>query len=1680
MRPLLIFFILFGAALISAAQPYSNEWIDYNKQYFKVSVAEDGIYRISFSDLENAGFPMSVDPGRIQMFHRGDEISIYVEGQGDAVFNTTDFIEFYGIRNDGTLDADLYQPSSSQPHSFYNLFSDSSAYFLTYLLTPGDGKRMSSFSENNVSGLAAEASHNGNILDLKVDTYSQGVGFAIDEVVKFTYFDVGEGWTSPAIQENEFQDFTVENVTSAAQSEGAPQLDVLLVGRDNLNHIAEVLVGPDLFSLRSLGTTTFTGFNTTLFSSGLQWSDIDLTSGSMEVRVAALGFNDGNDLLSTSYIRLTYPQQFDAANTNKTFYLEGNPGGKSYLEISDVLSNSGFYDITDPSNPIRVGFNLSGSDADLIINNTNVSRILYLNNGGGFAAPTIRKTPLRQLDPSSPNYIIISNKLLMQPTGAVNNPVKAYADYRASQDGGGFDTLVVDMDQLYNQFNFGETSPRAIYNFMEFMVENGSPEYLFLIGKGLNPQINFHRNTEGFISVTKTEIGETFQIRDLVPPAGFPGSDIAFTAGLAGTQFEPAVSVGRLPAKSSVEVLFYLNKVIDMESRPFDDLFRKELLHLSGGLRESELPRFRSYVDDFAEVAVSDFLGGQVTTIGKQLSSPVELINVADQVNQGLGQITFYGHSAPDVTDIDIGFVSDVTQGYDNPGRYPTILVNGCNSGEFFQANILFGEDWILAENKGAIHFIAHTFFGFESTLREYSDIFYDVAYGDSTFINEPIGDVQKEVAKRYIERNGESPTNITQVQQMLLLGDPAGRLFGAGKPDYSLRSEDIFLESFSDEPVTSASDSFLLKSIVKNYGITQLDSITLSVTRTLNNGSILEYDSIFRDIRYQDTLSVIVRRSFEDAFGNNRFQVVVDGTNAIDELNELNNTAILDIFIPSFGTRNVFPVDFGIVNTEQVALVAQASNVFEGEREFIFELDTLITFDSPFKQTQNITAKVLAEWEASILSFDSAVYFWRSRFVDPQPGENNDWVTNSFTFINGGTNGWSQSVFEQIDQNQLTGLTANPVNEKFEFNRIPLTLSVLTLGADNELLPDGGDPNSSDSLLNVMVAFNNIQYIIDNGFPCRNNSVNLVAFDRNTTAPYVGIFQSIGNVRTCGRIPQVINNFRPNELDGVNGISDYIDNVNLGDSVLLFTIGDAAFSGWSSDVKSKLSEIGLDMSVINDLQDGEPFIALGQKGGGSGSAIVVRSEQLPLTEQQIELNETITGVEPEGEVATDLIGPAAGWNQLFQMQEVEAADETTIELIGISSDGNETVLLPNVTEIANDLSFIDAGVYPFLRLKFSPLDEADLTAPQLKTWLVSFNPVAEGLIIPLSDAPLTTNLQEGQKYNREFGFWNISELPFLDSLTVQSSIFNLDKRESLAKNFKILQPDPGDTTAFSISENTIGKSGSNGLTVFANPRLLPETYYENNVISIPNAVQVTSDNINPLIDVVFDGEYILDGDIVSASPLISIKIKDENQFLFKADTTGTDIFLKESCETCSFDRVSFSSDEVSWFPASETEDFSIEYRPGKLDDGTYTLRIEADDASGNASGVEPYEVNFEVINESAITNFFPYPNPFSTSTRFVFTLTGSQIPDQIKIQIMTVSGKIVREITQDELGPIRIGNNISDFAWNGKDEFGDQLANGVYLYKVQVRQNGQSLDLRSTAGDKAFKKGIGKLYLLR
>src|SRR6185369_16979428 len=157
----------------------------------------------------------------------------------------------------------------------------------------------------------------------------------------------------------------------------------------------------------------------------------------------------------------------------------------------------------------------------------------------------------------------------------------------------------------------------------------------------------------------------------------------------------------------------------EMEALPYNDLWRKNLLHLSGGINTGEPEAFRAYMQDFQSTAEGFHLGGKVTAIAKR-TTDIQLVNISAEVNKGVNLVTFFGHSSPSTIDFDIGFVTDPVLGYNNPSKYPTLLMNGCNAGSFFLNGIIFGEDWINAANKGAIGFIAHSSYGFINYLKMY------------------------------------------------------------------------------------------------------------------------------------------------------------------------------------------------------------------------------------------------------------------------------------------------------------------------------------------------------------------------------------------------------------------------------------------------------------------------------------------------------------------------------------------------------------------------------------------------------------------------------------------------------------------------------------------------------------------------------------------------------------------------------------------------------------------------------------------------------------------------------------------------------------------------------------------------------------------------------------------------
>lgn len=1685
LNKLFLIIIILGIAISSHAQTFGNEWINFQQDYYKIQVAADGIYRLGYTDLQNAGFPVdNINPKHIQLWFRGEERAILVEGEDDGSFDNGDFIEFYGQQNDGWLDGFMYEDLSDQSNPYKPIYTDKTAFFLTTTLDGTEGKRMEVFYELDQTSIPAQFHLEETIIHFD-DFFSNGrlfpTFFAFNsDGANISTFETGKGFTGIRYgRNNSTPTFTIPVTNFLDASSATPSLEMRITGLSNSPHGADIAISPDGTTFRDLNPISFSNYENIDIREDLQLGDFPGTDGNLTIRVSIKDVNTAIDgeMLSVSYMKLQYSQSVDA--NAQAFKLFNLPKGvaKTRMLITNPPAGARLFDVTD-ENAMKLinGDDLNG-DFNAVVPETSQGRKVLLTSEIK-EIESIETVSFTEFTPNAINYLLVYNQVLSQASDNHANPIQAYADYRTSAAGGNYQVAIAEINHLYNQFAYGEPHPLAIRRIVDFLRTNGGNqlEQLFLVGNGLERRYEYERNKPASLD---------WEFQNLVPCYGVPCSDNAFTSGLTNNNnYVQEVSTGRLAARTPQHVEDYLEKVKEHEQYGFDSFQRKDLLFLSGGQDENQRERMIAYSQGFQNIAEQEYLGAKTTRFSKSTTFAVELFDVADLVNNGLGMICFFGHSSPGITDIDIGFASESFNGYNNQGKYPMIMVNGCNAGAIFDNSTTLGEDWTLTPSRGAVLFTAHAQTGFEFTMRNYTNVFFENVFGDSSLIGQTSG---RAIIDAHKDFNAFFPTDgVAQAntQQFILQGDPAVPVFGTPKAEYAITDEDLFIEpSNPSDIITAASDSFKIGIVLSNYGAVNPEEVEILVKRTFNTGEERIYPSqIFDPVFYQDTLCFMVRNSESDkakALGQNTFEIIIDPADSIPEVDETTNVASIDFFFASNAVKIVSPTEFSIVNQQPVTLLAQNINNLSENREYEFQLDTTDSFNSPAFQTTTVFSNFTPAWQVNLLSdnnTDSLVYYWRVRFVNPTTEDSPDWADASFLYIKDGPKGWSQSHFEQFKKDSKLNILDNQDTRTWLLQKDTVTIDARVLGKDFA--------NPNDSYIMKDGTF----VLRDAATECVGGHVLAMAIDSETGEIYNRTQLAFGfqDTYVCGSGTDFpVTRIPPNFLYSFGGFFFYFGTVDPGDYLLIMGVGNIRYDDLNQgNIDQFESRMNIPAATFGDIvKSGEPFVAFGKLDDPSFTPIVIgpdRSSTIPPTEQTIDAHFEMI---PSGQaqIISTLIGPAQEWNNAINVFSGADTPEDSVklDLYGVRADGVTEALLFEDLQISNnlDISTISATDYPFTRFKAVVIDDDLNTAMQLKKWQVYYTPLPEGILYPepIVDSKPIPEVAEADDVTFNFGFKNISGEAFEDSLIVEYRIKKEDNSiVSLYDTLTVLEPD--DSLAISKTINTLGFAGTNVVTVFANPFLQPEQDYSNNFVQCQ--FKALPDTIHPLLEVVIDGRHIMAGDIVSASPLISITGKDENEFLSLNDTSSLDIFLSEPNSEV-LHRISLDDPNLVWTQQGAGS-FQVDYQAEGLADGLYTLRVQLRDASENVSGVQPFETTFEVVNKSTISHFYPYPNPFSTSVRFVFTLTGNEVPDEIKIQIMTVTGRVVREITQDELGAIHVGNNISEYAWDGTDEYGDQLANGVYLYRVITRFNGQQIEHRQTAKDELFKKGIGKMYLMR
>lgn len=204
-----------------------------------------------------------------------------------------------------------------------------------------------------------------------------------------------------------------------------------------------------------------------------------------------------------------------------------------------------------------------------------------------------------------------------------------------------------------------------------------------------------------------------------------------------------------------------------------------------------------------------------------------------------------------------------------------------------------------------------------------------------------------------------------------------------------------------------------------------------------------------------------------------------------------------------------------------------------------------------------------------------------------------------------------------------------------------------------------------------------------------------------------------------------------------------------------------------------------------------------------------------------------------------------------------------------------------------------------------------------------------------------------------------------------------------------------------------------------------------------------STDNIAPKVKLYMNDQTFVAGGITNTSPIFIAYLEDENG-INTASGIGHDIIaILDGNENNPYILNDYYETDLDNYKKG-----SLKFPFRNLSSGVHTISFKAWDVYNNPITTE---IQFVVVNDDnlTLTNVLNYPNPFVNYTQFWFTHNKPFEPLEVQVQVFTVSGKIVwtknQTITTD-------GFLSRDITWDGRDDFGDKIGKGVYIYKLTVK----------------------------
>ncbi len=1618
-------FILFCLILFQNSYSQNPNWITPGKTYLKMYIAQDAMYRINRTDFTNAGIdPNVVDPRTVKVYNKGTQIPLYFEGEGDGTFDSPDFFDFYGERNYGgpTKYYDEVGTLQYTLNEYYDLYSDTNVYWVDW--GGAVGTRYADYTYS--SGVDYSSSNFNETLHFEKDsTFSLGQQINTSDYRRFTVDKfLGEGWYWKYIQPY----YAVyQNVSVPKVDPSVPTFQLRVTGypaarSTSLFNEHAIVVYVNGTSVATAFANDFDRMDTTITLS----TSLLSSSSPNEFRFFYVPGGALNLQFYFDFFEIKYPRTMQLDGSTLKMELPAGDTTSKRFTVNSVNTSAPSY-IYDVKNNVRI-VNNSYSAGNLLFTAKSDAKLQIAN-------VDITQKPIRIKQKSVPNlvtnatgadYIIVYN-------GMFQSQAEAIRSYRNSFDG--MRSVKANVEDIYDVYNYGMENPSAIRLFLKTAYENWTLpklKYVCLFGRGSTDPKNGQ--------VLSTFYG------NIVPVYGNPNSDNYFvTFNLNSTIYSQNIAIGRLPAFNVAEAEIMKNKIVNYNNQPLDEWVKRFVL-VTGGVSQSEQSYFQSISNIYGNTYLTPKpLAGGIDKIYRIDGQGGATYNFQDSIvndfNRGATVINYSGHAGNGTWDQGLEDPALLSNGNKLPLLFSMTCFTAKNSDPGVRG---FGEKFFINDNKGAIGYVGSTGWAFTNATDILTKYLFSTLK-DSAYRRQ--GDLLR-VASTIMKSDSANFSSRISLECFNFLGDPAQKLLLPDFPEFSIKDNDYKISDQS--PVLG--QNVKITAYPKNFGI-GADSMKVKFQLLKNNAAYKSQDTILRNFNFKDSVSYTFSI---DTLGIYFVRISLDPDNWYTQEDPNNNVINVPVNLKNNSFVPLKPVSNSVVNTDTVYFTClnPDSDPARNSIQLTLQLDTNAAFTNPIIFINNSPSGVLSKFQTAVPVKDSNVtYFWRTNAT-----------------INGSVSGWSQT-------------------QTFSYNTRVFTASKLSK-SDSPYLLDSSVTLYLKSKNQFNEAnFSNIAYQsgglsipqssgVMRCYSLGNNGEESSFFIVNSSQINIGQSLNPGlNILRIRRIDmkiQELRNFRFNSATSADSVATYLNGVDSSNYIMVLKALVTSSFGMNAACRNAFQQFG---SVYADstptFNSYWTWTFVGYKGANSSqvsedfhrnnSSNSCASNWCPSNSYL-----PVKYMRTFGTVTVNL-GPAQNWKKFGWEQITGTGNSIATDVYGVKKDNSTTLLYPNVTNWAGfNLDTLNAYTYPNINLliKFSLDTLSAAPSPVIKSVNAQYNPPYEVVMNKVSFHCKDSVVKLGQKVKIDFRFFNTGYKD-LNKFYVNWYYFPFSPGRKILRADTITAVVPIDSSFKVIQDIVIPRDNSpfaapTSSTIYA--EVIPygksnEFYSYNNTGQI--TFRLISTPILPVADVYFDGIAIKNGDFVRKSPEVKIKINDVGSLIASSENPDVQSNSKATLRTSNdssnvklylnkqyipyHSSLNNASIRAKGLENSASENIELNLTPNLIfGDNQLTIMIT------DNSGVKIDSITYDVVvsNELFVKDFYNYPNPVARETNFVFNIAASTKPHDCKIKIYTVSGKLIKEI----FAPLNIGYN--QIAWDARDNDGDYIANGVYLYKMVVEDD--------------------------